>query len=86
MFHAELVPLIRRRPFVPFRIVSSEGIHYDVHHPEMVIPFPTAVQIAYPNDQVPGTFLRSDFVSKFHIVRIETLEPSSASTKGNGQG
>jgi hypothetical protein len=84
MSPAELVPFIQRRPFVPFRIVSSEGVSYDIRHPEMVILFPTAAMIAYPNERVPGTFLRSDFVSMFHIVRIEQLETPSAVT-GNGQ-
>ena len=84
MSPAEIVPFIRRRPFVPFRIVSSEGVSYDIRHPEMVILFPTAAQIAYPNEQVPGTFLRSEFVSMIHVVRIEQLETPAVAT-GNGE-
>jgi hypothetical protein len=84
MSPAELVPFIQRRPFVPFRIVSSEDVYYDIRHPEMVMLFPTAAMIAYPNEGVPGTFLRSDFVSMFHIVRVEMLE-TPATAQGNGQ-
>jgi hypothetical protein len=86
MSPAELVPFIQRRPFVPFRIVTSDGTTYDIPHPEMVILFPTAAMIAYRNEKVPGTFLRFDFVSMFHIVRVETLEtPAQAPSQGNNE-
>jgi hypothetical protein len=84
MAPTELLPRLQLRPFVPFRIVSSDGMNYDIRHPEMVMLFPTAAMIAYPNEQVPGTFLRSDFVSMFHIVRIEPFE-AAPSSKGNGE-
>jgi hypothetical protein len=71
---------------VAFRIVTSDGTSYDIPHPEMVLPFPTSVEIAYRNDKVPGTFLRSEFVSMSHIVRVEILDsPASAHTQGNNE-
>ena len=63
MSPAELVPYVQRRHFVPFRIVSSAGTNYDVRQAEMVRIFPTALLFAYPNEKVPVTFLRFDFVA-----------------------
>jgi hypothetical protein len=86
MSPAELVPSIQRRPFVPFRIVTSDGTNYDIRHPEMAMLFPTAVLVAFPNEKAPGTFSRFVLVSMYHIVRVETLEaPSPAQAQGNNE-
>jgi hypothetical protein len=29
--------LLRAKPFVPFRVVTSDGTTYEVRHPEMVM-------------------------------------------------
>jgi hypothetical protein len=84
MAPTELLPHLQRRPFVPFRIVSSDAKNYDIRHPEMVMILPTAAMVAYPNEQVPGTYLRVDFVSMFHIVRIE-MPDAAPSSQGNGE-
>jgi hypothetical protein len=83
MSPAELVPYLRRRPFEPFRVVTSEGVNYEIHHPEMAMPVTTSLLIAYPNPDVPGAYLRFDLVSMFHILRIEQL-PVSVNPQGNG--
>src|SRR5438309_8509158 len=31
----DLAPFVRRRPFVPFRIMLTEGSTYDIRHPEL---------------------------------------------------
>jgi len=27
----------RRQPFVPFRLITTEGRSYDIHHPDQII-------------------------------------------------
>ncbi len=33
----QLKSIIGRRPFAPFRLVMSDGRHYDVRHPELIV-------------------------------------------------
>jgi hypothetical protein len=35
---AGLRELLRARPFVPFRLLISEGAIVDIRHPELVLP------------------------------------------------
>ena len=37
MFRAEDIQArLRERPFRPLRIIASEGLRYDIHHPDLV--------------------------------------------------
>jgi len=68
---------LRRRPFVPFRIVLSSGTTYDVLHPEMLFVSKSGVTVAiYDRDQqrspdeIP---IRESLVSFLHIAATEDL-------------
>ncbi len=75
----ELRERIRARPFKPFRIIMSDGMVYEVHHPEMVIVALSTAHIGYPDPTHPGLAGRVDIITLRHIVRIEFLpEPASA--------
>lgn len=65
---------LRRKPFVPFRIVTSEGIVYEVNHPELVMPGLSSIIIGYPSEQEPHAYSRYDVVSMRHIIRLEPAE------------
>ena len=80
--------LTRARPFVPFRIVTSDGTTYEVRHPDMLLVTPPSVVVGYPNPASPDTALRYDIVSNRHVVRLEPLplETQSLSQGNNGQG
>jgi len=82
MIPSELLELLRRRPFVPFVLVSSDGKTYSISHPDMVAPLPSAIMVLRPNPAIPGAYLGMDFVSMFHIVRVEQHETA----QGNGTG
>jgi hypothetical protein len=83
MAPTDFAPLLLRRPFEPFRIVTSDGRNYDIRHPEMVMAGFTSAVIGYPNPEVPGTILRYDIVSMLHIVRLGPL-PATTGVQGKG--
>jgi hypothetical protein len=71
MAPAEILALLRARPFVPFRIVTSDGTTYEVRHPDLVMVGIATAVIGYPDKSTPGAYERFDIVSMRHIVRLE---------------
>jgi hypothetical protein len=70
--------LTRARPFVPFRIVTSDGTTYEVRHPDMVFVGMSSVLVGYPSEQPPHAYSRYDVVSMRHVVRLEPAEAAQA--------
>lgn len=73
---------LRRRPFVPFRLILSSGTTYDVLHPEMLFVSKSGVTIAiYDRDQQPAPDeipARESLISFLHIAATEDLpQPTS---------
>jgi len=76
----DVLDLLKRRPFAPFRVVTSSGESYDVRHPEMAWPIRNGLYVglgggAGSADQVPE---RAAFVSLLHISALETLPRGGA--------
>jgi hypothetical protein len=75
---------LRRRPFVPFRMILSSGTTYDVLHPEMLFVSKSGVTVAiYDKDQRPSPdeIPRESLVSFLHIAATEDL-PQPATRAG----
>jgi hypothetical protein len=66
-----ILELLRRRPFEPFRIVTSSGEHYQVRHPEMAWPIRNGIYIGLGGQK--GLPERAAFVSLLHICSVETI-------------
>lgn len=70
----EINRMLRAMPFVPFRVHTSDGKHFDVKHPELALVSRmmlfVARPIADPTETVPD---RIDSVSPLHVVRLEPL-------------
>jgi hypothetical protein len=68
---------LRRRPFVPFRMILSSGTSYDILHPEMLFVSKSGVTVAiYERDQRPSPDevpARAALVSFLHIAATEDL-------------
>ena len=71
MAPAEILALLRSRPFVPFRVVTSDGTTYDVRHPDLVVVGFATCFIGYPHQSNNQVYERFDIVSTRHIVRLE---------------
>ncbi len=78
MGRTDLAAVLERKPFEPFRIITSDGTSYDVHHPHMVMVGFTSAHIGYPDAASPKLFLKIDIVALEHIVRLEELQPTPA--------
>ena len=68
---------LRRRPFVPFRMILSSGTSYDILHPEMLFVSKSGFTVAiYERDQRPSPDevpAREALVSFLHIAATEDL-------------
>ena len=68
---------LRRRPFVPFRMILSSGTAYDILHPEMLFVSKSGVTVAiYDQNQRPSPEeipVRESLVSFLHIAATEDL-------------
>jgi hypothetical protein len=68
--------LLRRRPFLPFRIVMSSGHAYEVRHPDMAMITQTDLLVGLddPGDGVPAEFKICS------LLRVTAVEPLGAAT------
>lgn len=75
-----LIQLLYRRPFVPFRIDASDGRTYDVQHADQALVLRTRVILPLPaNGSVPE---RDEHLAVSHIVRAEELPADAAKSTG----
>jgi hypothetical protein len=82
----ELTQIVRRQPFVPFRLFLTDGRTYDIRHPEFIWVQRARVDVALDPDPKTGVIDRVDFLSLLHIVRVEDIEASKTRRKSNGKG
>ena len=78
MFQADpLRGLFRERPFQPVRLIASEGLRYDIYHPDGVIVTDRHVMIGIPqgDDQRYHSEVR---VALVHVVAVENIPPVPA--------
>jgi hypothetical protein len=77
MIPEALFARLRRRPFVPFRLILSSGTTYDVLHPEMLFVSKSGVTVAiYDKDQRPSPDeipVRESLVSFLYVAATEDL-------------
>lgn len=85
MSHEDLLDIIRRRPFIPFQLVTTDGTKYPVRHPEMLMPGRRYVIIGLPDDPATPVADHQVTISMLHVQRLEPLEISNP-TAGDGQG
>jgi hypothetical protein len=76
---------LQDRPFAPFRIVMTDGVRYDIRHPDQVLPMFTIVEVL-PLDRDKTQDIDDAVVgiSYFHIVRLEPLPFSTPNQEANG--
>ena len=70
---AEIQKQVKTQPFVPMRIHLSDGSHYDIRHPEMVIVSHTVVSVAIygkGDASMPEHVILCDPI---HITRLEPI-------------
>lgn len=79
----DLLQYIRRRPFEPFRLVTTDGTAYEILHPEMLMPGWRTPIVGLPKDPTRAVFDRHVVVALLHVQRLEPL--STTASTGDGQ-
>ena len=82
----DILELLRRQAFFPFRLHLSNGQTFDIRHPEMALVTRAGIVIAIPgtnpNEPYPDHF---GIVAPIHIKNIEPLMPvTSLPPRGAG--
>ena len=75
----DVIKILQRRPFEPFRIYLSVGKTYDIRHPELLMAGERFLAIGLPRAGVDGLVIDSlDTVALIHVVRLEPIHLSAA--------
>ena len=84
MYSAEdILARLRAKPFRPLRIIASEGLRFDIHHPDLVFVGRRDLMIGFPGPDNPSIYDRVTRVALVHVVALEDLP--APSTPGDGQ-
>ena len=84
MYSAEDIQTrLRERPFRPLRIVASEGLRFDIHHPDLILVGRHDLMIGHPDPVTPTVYDKVTRLALVHLVALEDL-PAPA-VPGNGQ-
>ena len=71
----DLIELIRRQPFAPFRLHITGGNIYEVRHPDQIIVLRSRAVLGVGGDN--GVADRLEHVALVHVVRLEELPTES---------
>jgi hypothetical protein len=74
---------VRRRPFVPLRIVTSSGQSYDIYHPDLVMVGRRYLIVGTASTENPSQFKLESRVAVLHVSDLQDL-PTPALPGGNG--
>jgi hypothetical protein len=64
-----------RQPFVPFRMMFTDGRTVEIPHPDYLFVTPHLVDVAVSVDQHTGLPAETIIASPLHVVRLEYLKP-----------
>lgn len=83
MFRAEDIQArLREQPFRPLRLIATEGLRYEIHHPDLVFVGQRDLMIGYASPDRPTVYDRVVRVAIVHLVGIEDLSAPAVSTNG----
>lgn len=81
----DLQKRVREQPFVPFRVVVSEGASYDVRHPDQVMVRRDAIVIGVPSED-DGYIDATVMVDLMYVVSLDPIPAKKAKGKtSNGK-
>jgi hypothetical protein len=75
---------LRKKPFIPLRIIASEGLQHDVYHPDLVMVGNRDMLVGSPSKKTPTVYDKFTQIALVHVVAIEELQPREKSETGNG--
>jgi hypothetical protein len=75
---------LRERPFRPLRIIASEGLQFDINHPDLVLVGRRDLMIGTPDPATPTIYDRIVRVAIMHVVALEELPAAPPASSKNG--
>ena len=83
MYSAEDVQArLRKKPFQPLRIITSEGQQLDIRRPDLVLVGRYDLSIGFPCRDNPSVY---DGMTRVDLVHVVALEDLPAQAAPNGQ-
>jgi hypothetical protein len=76
--HEDLKARIQHRPFVPFRVVLTEGTSYEIRHPELFMLGKRSAVIGLAKNPEQTFYDASIVVDLLHIVRLAPIDTATA--------
>ena len=77
MFRAEdIQDRLRKRPFTPLRLIATEGLRYDIYHPDLVFVGARDLTIGFATQYRPTVYDRVIRLAIVHLVGMEDLPPT----------
>jgi len=80
----ELRDTLKHQPFEPFRIVLTDGVGYDIRHPDLLLIGKRSAIVGLAGDGSTPYYERTVKVDLLHVSRIEPL-PAASQQKSNGK-
>lgn len=65
---------LAKRPFEPFRIITSSGQHYDIPHSDFLIATKRTLSIGTPKTEGDKDPNGSHLVSILHVTALEVIQ------------
>jgi hypothetical protein len=85
LFSAEVIKArLNEKPFRPLRIIVSEGLSYEIEHPDLVWVGWRDLQIGFASPDHPTIYDRTVRIAMGLVVGLEDI-PSAAPANKNGQ-
>ena len=76
----DLLELVRKRPFVPFKIHLTDGKSYEVSHPDQIIILRSRAVVGAGHDN--GLPDHLEHLALVHVVRLEELPSEPEGEQG----
>jgi hypothetical protein len=77
----ELRDAIRRQPFQPFRLVMTDGMGYDIRHPDLLWVGLRTAHVGLTGHPGQTFYERVVYVDLSHVIRLEPLQAAAAAPK-----
>ena len=73
-----------RQPFRPFRLVMTDGMGYEIRHPDLLWIGKRSAMVGLTGYPGQTLYERSVYVDLLHVIRLEPLEVLTSSSPQNG--
>ncbi len=81
MMPQELRDTLRQQPFEPFRLVMSDGVGFEVRHPDLLWVGQWSAMVGLTGQPGQTFYKRAVRVDLSHVIRLEPIEATASTTK-----